>query len=115
MKLFVMVAAVALGVVVPAVAADDATGTWQCIEYTRGGESIPTMVEAGQLQLNADGTYVQILSKGIEDKGTYTISGNEIKLVQHERVKMQGTIENGIITLEFKPTFTRIVYQKTSA
>jgi len=104
----------AIGAVVSSVVADDVTGIWQCIEYTRGQESVPNMAEQGKLQLNADGTYVQTISQGVEDKGTYAISGDEIKLYQHGRVKFQGRIENNTITIEYKPTWTKIVYQKTS-
>ncbi|OGX18334.1 MAG: hypothetical protein A3K83_00840 [Omnitrophica WOR_2 bacterium RBG_13_44_8b] len=94
------------------IAASPYVGTWQCVEYTRGGQSIPTMQAQGKLLLNEDGTYLQAISTGIEEKGIYTIEGETIKLLQHDKVKMQGVIAGDTITLEFKPTLTKIVYQR---
>jgi hypothetical protein len=92
--------------------ASDYTGSWRCVEYSRAGQKIAPMQEQGTLQLAADGSYVQTLSTGIEEKGTYSIEGTNIKLMQKDKVKMQGQIQDNTITLEFKPTQTKIVYRK---
>jgi len=101
------------GVVVSA-QAQSIVGSWQCIEYTRAGESITQMVEQGKLRLNEDGTYVQTLSIGVQETGRYEVENTTIKLFQYDRVKMSGVIEAGKITLDFAPTKTRIVYQQVS-
>lgn len=93
-------------------AASAHVGTWQCVEYTRGGQSIPTMQAQGKLILNEDGSYLQVISTGIEEEGIYKIEGETIQLLQHDKVKMEGAIAGNTITLEFKPTLTKIVYQK---
>jgi len=110
-------ACVSLGISVAAVSAvmaEDVTGRWQCVEYTRGGEGVPMMAAQGSLQLNADNTYVQTISPGVQETGTYAIAGTEITLSKRGKVRFQGSIEDGTITLEFKPTWTKIVYKKAS-
>ncbi|MDD5584873.1 MAG: hypothetical protein PHV55_07460 [Candidatus Omnitrophica bacterium] len=92
--------------------ASDHTGSWRCVEYLRAGQKITPMQEQGKLELNADGSYLQTISTGIEEKGTYRIEETSIKLMQRDKAKMQGEIQGNTIILEFTPTQTKIVYQK---
>jgi len=100
------------GMGVTCAAAQNYTGTWKCVEYSRGGEDVPEMAEQGSLQLDENGLYHQTLSADVTEAGYYRIDGTAIQLWKHSKVKMSGEIQNDTMTLEFRPLLTKIVYKK---
>ena len=91
---------------IPAMAAEDVTGTWYLKSMSQGGQTmdasiLSAMGMSGEITINEDGSLV-INMFGTETKGTWTLEGEKLAIVTTDEgaeSKVEATVANGELSL----------------